>query len=82
MQLTTKEQAQELIKINLNKLLETPYPSLGNKDIEKQKLDYFTIIAKTISINNINFILDYTQMTPEQSVSLKELKTEIFNTID
>jgi hypothetical protein len=47
--------------------------------MEKYRLDYLTILAKTTSAHNINFILDNIQMTPEQSVFLKELKTEIIS---
>jgi hypothetical protein len=77
MQTTIKEHAQELIRLNFNQLLKVPVMSAGDEVIEKHRLDYLTTLAKTSSIYNINFILENTQMTPEQSIFLKELKKEI-----
>jgi hypothetical protein len=77
MQTTIKEHAQELIRLNFNQLLKVPVIPSGDENIEKYRLDYLMVLAKTSSIYNINFILENTQMTPEQSVFLKELKTEI-----
>jgi hypothetical protein len=47
--------------------------------MEKHRLDYLMVLAKSSSYHNINFMLDNLQMTPEQSMFLKELKTEILN---
>ena len=77
MQTTIKEQAQELIRINLNQLLKVSFSLPEDEVMEKHKLDYLMVLAKTTSLNNINFILDNAQMDPEQSVFLKELKMEI-----
>ena len=79
MQSTIKEQAQELIRVNLNQLLKVPSIHIGDEVIEKHRLEYLTMMAKTSSIHNINFMLDNLQMTPEQSIFLKELKNEILN---
>jgi hypothetical protein len=79
MQTTIKEQAQELIRINFNQLLKVPVIPSGDEVMEKHRLDYLTILAKTTSAHNINFILDNIQMTPEQSVFLKNLKTEVIS---
>jgi hypothetical protein len=77
MQSTIKEQAQELIRVNLNQLLKVSFSLPEDEVMEKHKLDYLMVLAKTTSLNNINFILDNAQMDPEQSVFLKELKMEI-----
>jgi hypothetical protein len=77
MQSTIKEQAQELIRVNLNQFLKVSFSLPGDEILEKHKLDYLTVLAKTTSLYNINFILDNIQMDPEQSVFLKELKIEI-----
>lgn len=77
MQSTIKEQAQELIRINFNQLLKVPVIPSGDEVMEKHRLDYLMVLAKTSSTANINFMLDNLQMTPEQSIFLKGLKTEI-----
>jgi hypothetical protein len=77
MQTTIKEQAQELIRVNLNQFLKVSFSLPGDGILEKHKLDYLTVLAKTTSLYNINFILDNIQMDPEQSIFLKELKIEI-----
>ena len=79
MQSTIKEQAQELIRINLNQLLKVQVIPSGDEVMEKNRLDYLMVLAKSSSFHNINFMLDNLQMTPEQSIFLKELKTEILN---
>jgi hypothetical protein len=79
MQSTIKEQAQELIRVNLNQLLKVPVIPSGGEVMEKHRLDYLMVLAKTSSLHNINFMLDNLQMTPEQSIFLKELKNEILN---
>ena len=79
MQPTIKEQSEELIKSNFNQLLKVPVIPLGGEVMEKNRFDYLMILAKTISLNNINFILDNVQMTPEQSIYLKDLKIEILS---
>jgi len=77
MQSIIKEQAQELIRVNLNQFLKVSSFIPGDEIMEKHKLDYLTALAKTASLHNINFILDNIQMDPEQSIFLKELKIEI-----
>ena len=79
MQTTIKEQAQELIRVNLNQLLKVQVIPTGGEVMEKHMLDYLTVLAKTSSLHNINFMLDNLQMTPEQSIFLKELKAEILS---
>jgi hypothetical protein len=79
MQSTIKEQAQELIRVNLNQLLKVPVIPSGDEVILKHRLDYLMVLAKTSSTANINFMLDNLQMTPEQSIFLKELKNEILS---
>jgi hypothetical protein len=79
MQSTIKDQAQELIRINLNQLLKVQVIPSGDEVMEKNRLDYLMVLAKSSSFHNINFMLDNLQMTPEQSIFLKELKTEILN---
>lgn len=79
MQPTIKDQAQELIRINLNQLLKVQVIPSGDEVMEKHRLDYLMVLAKSSSFHNINFMLDNIQMTPEQSIFLKELKTEILN---
>jgi len=79
MQTTIKEQAQELIRVNLNQFLKVQVIPSGDEVMEKHRLDYLMVLAKSSSYNNINFMLDNLQMTPEQSMFLKELKTEILN---
>jgi len=77
MQSTIKEQAQELIRVNLNQFLKVSSFIPGDEVMEKHRLDYLMVLAKSSSYHNINFILDNIQMDPEQSVFLKELKIEI-----
>jgi hypothetical protein len=77
--MTIKEQAQELIRVNLNQLLKVQVIPTGDEVMEKHMLDYLTVLAKTSSLHNINFMLDNLQMTPEQSIFLKELKAEILS---
>jgi hypothetical protein len=77
MQTTIKEQAQELIRVNFNQLLKVQVIPSGDEVMEKHRLDYLMVLAKSSSYHNINFILDNIQMDPEQSVFLKELKIEI-----
>jgi hypothetical protein len=77
MQTTIKEQAQELIRVNLNQFLKVQVIPSGDEVMEKHRLDYLMVLAKSSSYHNINFILDNIQMDPEQSVFLKELKIEI-----
>jgi hypothetical protein len=77
--MTIKEQAQELIRVNLNQLLKVQVIPTGGEVMEKYMLDYLTVLAKTSSLHNINFMLDNLQMTPEQSIFLKELKAEILS---
>ena len=79
MQSTIKDQAQELIRINLNQLLKVQVIPSGDEVMEKHRLDFLTVLAKSSSFHNINFMLDNLKMTPEQSIFLKELKTEILN---
>jgi hypothetical protein len=79
MQTIIKEQAQELIRVNLNKFLKVQVIPSGDEVMEKHRLDYLMVLAKSSSYHNINFMLDNLQMTPEQSMFLKELKTEILN---
>ena len=74
MQTTIKEQAQELIRVNFNQLLKVQVIPSGDEVMEKHRLDYLMVLAKSSSYHNINFILDNIQMDPEQSVFLKELK--------
>jgi hypothetical protein len=77
MQTTIKEQAQELIRVNFNQLLKVQVIPSGDEVMEKHRLDYLMVLAKSSSYHNINFILDNIQMDPKQSVFLKELKIEI-----
>jgi hypothetical protein len=79
MQITIKEQAQELIRVNLNQFLKVQVIPSGDEVMEKHRLDYLMVLAKSSSYHNVNFMLDNLQMTPEQSMFLKELKTEILN---
>jgi hypothetical protein len=79
MQTTIKEQAQELIRVNFNQLLKVQVIPSGDEVMEKHRLDYLMVLAKSSSYHNVNFMLDNLQMTPEQSMFLKELKTEILN---
>jgi hypothetical protein len=79
MQTTIKEQAQELIRVNLNQFLKVQVIPSGDEVMEKHRLDYLMVLAKSSSYHNVNFMLDNLQMTPEQSMFLKELKTEILN---
>jgi hypothetical protein len=79
MQSTIKEQAQELIRVNFNQLLKVQIIPSGDEVMEKHRLDYLMVLAKSSSYHNINFILDNIQMDPEQSIFLKELKVEILS---
>ena len=79
MQPTIKDQAQELIRVNLNQLLKVQVIPSGDEVMEKHRLDALMVLATSTSFHNINFMLDNLQMTPEQSIFLKELKTEILN---
>ena len=54
------------------------------KSIHLENISYVVMLLgfylfPFIIFHNINFMLDNLQMTPEQSIFLKELKTEILN---